>query len=181
LESERGAASTVGAAALHSPSLAPLRPRRPFRLDSAAAARRVNAPCGLRRAPERARRPAAARPLRTRLTRGAAGLVEPGNRHTRDPGLLPERFGVTRTQRHDSFERAFVNRLDQLAEPRAQDEHVGRGERERQPLGRRVAALGVRFERVVAELRDGQAGARRKEFTGSRFGVWGEERGRPEA
>jgi len=42
------AASTDGAAALHSPSLAPLWPRPPFRLDSAAAARRVVAPCGLR-------------------------------------------------------------------------------------------------------------------------------------
>ena len=73
---------------------------------------------------------------------------------------MPEGLGVARTERHDGFERALVDRLDQFAEPCAQDDNVGRGERERQPLGRRVAALGVRFERVVAQLRDRKPGAR---------------------
>lgn len=54
-----------------------------------------------------------------------------------------------------------MNCLDQLAEARAEDDDIGGGESERQPFGRRIAALGrVRLKRVVTELRDGKPAAR---------------------
>jgi hypothetical protein len=46
----------------------------------------------------------------------------------------------------------LVDQLDQLAEPRADHHHVGRGRRERQPL-RCVLVAGIWFEGVVAQLR----------------------------
>jgi hypothetical protein len=52
----------------------------------------------------------------------------------------------------------LVDELDQLPEPRAGDRHVSRGKRQGQPLRRfRVLSARIGFERVVAELRDGEA------------------------
>lgn len=53
----------------------------------------------------------------------------------------------------------IVQQLDELREPRASEHHVGRGEREREPLELLIAAALVRFEGVVAELADGKTAA----------------------
>jgi hypothetical protein len=53
----------------------------------------------------------------------------------------------------------LVDQIDDLAEARADEHHVGRGKRERQPLrGLGVVGL-VRFKRVVAKLRPGETDA----------------------
>lgn len=54
----------------------------------------------------------------------------------------------------------IVQQLDELREPRAGEHHVGRGEREREPFRRLVAAALVRVEGIVAELADGKTAAR---------------------
>lgn len=72
--------------------------------------------------------------LRTRLTRGAAGLVEPGNRDARDPRRLGEHPSIARIHDGNGVEIVFVDQFDQLAEPRADDDDIGRGKRQGQPL-----------------------------------------------
>ena len=83
----------------------------------------------------------------------AALLVEPRNRDARDPRRFAGKRGVARIEGGHPFQIVLVDEIDELAEPRADEHHVGRGKRERQPL-RALGVVGlVRFKRVVAKLR----------------------------
>lgn len=95
-----------------------------------------------------------------RLARCAALLIDPGDDNPCDPRRFAEGVGIARIERCDEAERVIVQQLNELREPRAQEHHIGRGEREREPLGWLVAAALVRVEGVVAELPDGETAAR---------------------
>lgn len=59
------------------------------------------------------------------LARCAAGLVEPGNRNARDPRRFGDEPGIARIEGGHPFQVVLVDQLDELAEPRADEHHVG--------------------------------------------------------
>jgi hypothetical protein len=64
---------------------------------------------------------------------------------------------MARVHDGDPLQIVLVDQLDELAEARADEHHVGRGESEGQPFRGLGVVAAVRFEGVVAELRPGEA------------------------
>lgn len=66
---------------------------------------------------------------------------------------MGEQTGMARVHDGDPLQIMLVDQIDELGETRADQHHVGRRESERQLLRRLGVVAAVRFERVVAKLR----------------------------
>lgn len=82
------------------------------------------------------------------------------NLNRADPGAILG-VGITRVHRGHPFQLVLGEQRDEAREPRAGDDDIGGGKREREPFGRGAGvAVGMGFERVVAELRHRKTDAR---------------------